>query len=173
MVGIPPILSGLNWSGWNTNHVVGNPTCAHGEEILIVAAFSNFTKICILKRSIYFMPIEAGIQRRSKWNWPQKSNKKNVFCGSGWFSNHQNNEKYTNLGKTTPKLEGITLEQAEMYGQYGIESVGLKKDWKTAHKKSCHLKLKYGVWWSGVLERKRKFSLDVLPYHLVGYCVIK
>ena len=38
-----------------------------------------------------------------------------------------NNEKYTKLGKTTPKLKGIPLEQAQIYGQYGIESVGLKK----------------------------------------------
>ena len=59
------------------------------------------------------------------------------FCGTGWFSNHQNSEKYTELGKTTPKLKGIPLEQAQMYGQYGIESVGLKKKTEKQHTKKA------------------------------------
>ena len=48
-----------------------------------------------------------------------------------------NSEKYTKLGKTTPKLKGIPLEQAQMYGQYGIESVGLKKKTEKQHTKKA------------------------------------
>ena len=38
---------------------------------------------------------------------------------------------------TTPKLKGIPLEQAQMYGQYGIESVGLKKKTEKQHTKKA------------------------------------
>ena len=49
-----------------------------------------------------------------------------------------NNEKYTKLGKTTPKIKGIPLEQAQMNAQYGIESLGLKKKTeKKAQKKAA------------------------------------
>ena len=150
MVGIPPILAGLNWSGWNTNHVVGNPTCAHGEEILIVAAFSNFTKICILKRSFCFKPIGAEIQRRSKWNWPQKSNKNNVFLAALVGFPTTKTVKIHKIGQNNPKTWRNTSWASPNVWAIWYRIGGFKKkDWKTAHKKSCLLKLKYGVWWSG------------------------
>ena len=52
--------------------------------------------------------------------------------------------KNTKLGKTTPKLKGIPLEQAQIYGQYGIESVGLKKRLKSSTQKK--LPLKTEIW---------------------------
>ena len=68
----------------------------------------------------------------------EKQQKQCFSCGTGWFSNHQNSEKYTKLGKTTPKIKGIPLEQAQMYAQYGIESLGLKKKTeKKAQKKAA------------------------------------
>ena len=42
------------------------------------------------------------------------------------------------MGKTTPKIKGIPLEQAQMYAQYGIELLGLKKKTeKKAQKKAA------------------------------------
>ena len=44
----------------------------------------------------------------------------------------------TDQGKTTPKIKGIPLEQAQMYAQYGIELLGLKKKTeKKAQKKAA------------------------------------
>ena len=74
----------------------------------------------------------------------EKQQKECFFCGTGWFCKHQNSEKYTKLGKTTPKLKGIPLEQAQMYGQYGIESVGLKKRLKNSTQKKLPPKTK--IW---------------------------
>ena len=48
------------------------------------------------------------------------------------------------MGKTTPKIKGIPLEQAQMYAQYGIESLGLKR--KTEKKAQKKLLPKTEIW---------------------------
>ena len=67
----------------------------------------------------------------------EKQQKECFFAALVGFPTTKTVKNTQNWAKQPQKLKGIPLEQAQMYGQYGIESVGLKEKTKKQHTKKA------------------------------------